>query len=243
MEKVHGSFFNKNGKVLKPILTNNKINNTVTSIFSESVTEIIPYKKRSLLTSLNPSIMYGVIVALVSVSSFAFLSSRVSQTQPSDKYYIYSSKPLTVEQATSRVEIKDSRAQKINEIFKYYKCPLEGMGEVFVNEADANNIPWYLVASVAFQESSCGKNTPKVNGEESFNAWGWAVYGDKTHRFDNWARGIEIVSKYFASRFFSQGITDTCVIMKTYTPPSNGSWCNGVNEFSDLIKNYQTPTI
>jgi hypothetical protein len=31
-----------------------------------------------------------------------------------------------------------------------------------------------------------------------------------------------------------------CIIMNTYTPPSNGSWCNGVKYFGDMIQNYET---
>jgi hypothetical protein len=115
------------------------------------------------------------------------------------------------------------------------------MGDVFVNEADKNDIPWYLAAAVAFQESGCGKNTPKVDGAESYNAWGWEVYGNTVHTFENWVRGIETVSSYFSKNFFSKGISDPCEIMKTYTPSSGGSWCAGVNEFADQIKNYRTP--
>lgn len=114
------------------------------------------------------------------------------------------------------------------------------MGEVFVHEADKNNIPYWLVAAVSFQESGCGKKTPETDGVESYNAWGWGVWGDNKHGFDNWARGIETVSKYFGDRFYSQGYTDTCEIMKVYTPPSNGSWCRGVNYFGDEIMNFSS---
>jgi hypothetical protein len=158
-----------------------------------------------------------------------------------NRYFAYTAKPLRMDETSSDVYIRDSRSQRINEIFKYYKCPLEGMGEVFVHEADKNNIPWWLVASIAFQESTCGKFTPKVQGQETYNAWGWAVYGDNVQGFDNWARGVETVSKYMSTRFFSKGITDTCDIMKVYTPPSNGSWCKGVDYFGDIIQNYKSP--
>ncbi|MBN1162635.1 hypothetical protein JXA34_02735 [Patescibacteria group bacterium] len=158
-----------------------------------------------------------------------------------DAYSIYSSKPLTMDEMTYDIYTKDSRSQRINEVFKEYGCPLEGMGETFVHEADENDIPWWIVAAIAFQESSCGKNSPKIDGQESYNAWGWAVYGESVHSFDNWARGIETVSKYLSNRFYSQGITNTCEIMKIYTPPSNGSWCEGVEHFKELIVNYKSP--
>ena len=173
--------------------------------------------------------------------SSAILNPFKIKPEISDKCVIFSSKPLTFEQSTYHLYTKDSRAQKINGVFKYFKCPLEGMGEKFVEEADSNNIPWYIVAGIAFKESSCGKNTPKVEGAESYNAWGWAVYGTTTKTFDNWARGIETVSKYLGTRFYSQGITDECEIMKVYTPPSNGSWCEDVKYFGNLIQEFSTP--
>jgi len=188
----------------------------------------------------------GIWAAASIVIIFSFLTSlmvtpKTAKPEEVERYSMYSSKPLKPQTATTSIYSKDSRAQRINEVYKMYNCPLEGLGDVMVYEADKNNIPWWLVAAVSFQESGCGKKSPKIDGAESYNAWGWAIYGDRTFSFDNWVRGIETVSKYFSENFYSKGITDTCEIMKTYTPPSNGSWCEGVNHFADLIKNYKTP--
>jgi hypothetical protein len=59
--------------------------------------------------------------------------------------------------------------------------------------------------------------------------------------FDSWEHGVKVVSKYMADQFHSQGVTEPCEMMKTYTPPSNGSWCDGVNFFGDIISNYKSP--
>ncbi|RJR27362.1 hypothetical protein C4561_02300 [candidate division WWE3 bacterium] len=157
------------------------------------------------------------------------------------KYSIYASRPLTFGNSEYEIYSKDSRSQKINEIFKEFNCPLEGLGEIFVYEADKNHIPWWITAAIAFQESSCGKMTPEPEGIESYNAWGWGVYGENVQSFDNWVRGVETVSEYLRERFYSKNIKDPCDIMKVYTPPSKGSWCEGVNYFGDMIQNYKTP--
>lgn len=261
-------YFYKDGKkiVLKAskfdlLKIKEKKDDLITSLFDIPSVSSIQIKKDSVLTKIKSNLktkikhghnlsrvrksVTGVWASLSVIAVFSFLTSlmitpRKAKPQDTTRYAIYSSKPLTIQPVTTTIYSKDSRAQKINEVFKIYNCPLEGMGDVFVYEADRNNIPWWLVAAVSFQESSCGKNTPKVNGIESYNAWGWAVYGDSMFSFDNWARGIETVSKYFRTRFFSQGITDTCEIMRIYTPPSEGSWCEGVNHFSDIIKDFKT---
>ena len=107
------------------------------------------------------------------ISNFFYDHTSKAKPQDTRRYSIYSSKPLTLQTATTSIYSKDSRAQKINAVYKKYNCPLEGMGDVLVYEADKNNIPWWLVAAVSFQESGCGKVTPKVGGKESYNAWGW----------------------------------------------------------------------
>lgn len=163
-----------------------------------------------------------------------------SKVSINNRYTIYASKPLSLHESEFEIAITDARAQKIDNIFRDYKCPLEGLGETFVREADKNNIPWYIVAAISFQESGCGKKIPYVDNEPSYNAWGYAVYGDNVHMFDNWVQGIETMSRYLSKRFYAQGVTETSQIMETYTPPSMGSWYKGVDYFSNLIQNYSS---
>jgi hypothetical protein len=262
---ISRKYFYKNGKRLRIkepkqewLDKLNQKKDCLTSLFEIQTTTTLTSEKESLISKFKSSIKSRVIPSVISrrvttvwasmsvVFIFTFLITLMltpQKARPMDttRYAIYSSKPLVLEQSTTTIYSKDSRSQKLNEVFRMFKCPLEGMGDAFVYEADKNSIPWWLAASVAFQESSCGKNTPKVDGIESYNAWGWAVYGDMVFSFDNYARGIETVSKYFSTRFFKQGITDTCEIMKIYTPPSNGSWCEGVNHFAEIIRDYKTP--
>lgn len=189
------------------------------------------------------AVLYGVysFSAFVLVSLF-FINYKTEYKPTINRgYSIYSSKPLVIEDLRYEIYSKDSRAMKINEIYRRFNCPMEGLGEVIVAEADKNNIPWWIVPAISFQESSCGKNTPKLESGDTYNAWGWAVYGENVHSFDNWVRGIETVSKYLSNKFFSKGVTEPCDIMRVYTPSSNGSWCEGVNYFGDVIQGYKTP--
>lgn len=189
---------------------------------------------------LLPAIWAGsAVTSLVIV--FALLIIGPAESTPTHKYTLYSSKPLVLGTMTSATETGDPRVAKIDQVFKTYNCPLYGLGSKFVEEADKNGIPYWIVAAIAFQESSCGKLTPEPKGVESHNAWGWAVYGDNVKMFDTWEHGIEVVSQYMSERFFSQGVSDLCEIMKTYTPPSQGSWCRGVEFFANEIHEYVTP--
>lgn len=197
------------------------------------------YRKKYL--SIQTMWVFSSILIFLVVAAMVVVFPAKVKPNTHDKYSIYSSRPLQLDFSEYEIYTRDSRSQKINSIYQKYNCPLEGLGEILVYEADKNDIPWWIVAAISFQESSCGKNTPKVDGFESYNAWGWAVYGNQVFTFNNWVRGVEKVSKYLSERFYSRGITDPCDIMKTYTPPSKGSWCEGVKHFSDMIVEYQTP--
>ena len=179
-------------------------------------------------------------IAAVLVLALLITTVTTLPKVPSQKYPLFSSKPLVLGISTEKIFGKDSRAAILNEVFSDYGCPLTGTGEAFVTEADRYNIPYWLVAAVSFQESSCGKKIPSVDGVKSYNAWGWGVWGDNVNSFSSWNDGIHVVSKYFGEKFYSKGTTDLCTIMKTYTPPSKGSWCEGVGYFRDVIVHYES---
>jgi hypothetical protein len=190
-----------------------------------------------------PAIWFGTtVLTILLLILLLFFNSGVS-TNKSRKYSLYSARPLVLGAMTGEAGLGDPRAAKIDQVFSSYNCPLEGLGNVFVSEADKNDIPYWVVAAISFQESSCGKRIPMVDSLPSYNAWGWAVYGDNVKVFDSWEHGIAVVSEYMSERFFSQGVTDLCEIMRTYTPPSQGSWCEGVDYFKDIINEYKTPLL
>ncbi len=190
-----------------------------------------------------PFIWLGSSSILTLVTLWLLASSAIFVRHPisSNKYSIFSSAPLVLGAETTSIGSADSRTATLDNVFKSYGCPISGMGKVFVEEADKNNIPYWLVPSISFQESTCGKQTPVVDGKETYNAYGWGVWGENIKKFDSWEDGIRIVSKYMSEKFLSQGVVEPCEIMKTYTPPSNGSWCNGVKYFTDIITGFKSP--
>ncbi len=181
-------------------------------------------------------ISLGVNVALTIAIVF-LLTNQAKTTHDYNRYSIFSSRPLTSLSVSSNLFGGDPKVASLEKVFERYNCPLKGYGKVFVREAEKNDIPYWIVASIAFQESGCGKVTPKTEtGEESYNAWGWGVWGKHVKTFNGWEDGIATVSKYLADNFFSRGITDPCDIMRVYTPPSDGSWCRGVKYFGNIIQ-------
>lgn len=193
--------------------------------------------KHSLLMNLPYFYFFLFIFGLYYFINLATLNSPIQRVRV-DKYNVFTANPLDIESTTTYLHGMDARAKKVDGVFKAYGCPMIGTGEYIVEQADKNGIPYWLVASVAFQESLCGKYTPEKNGVESYNSWGWGVYGTNAKFFKSYEHGIKVVSEYFANRFYKKGIKETCDIMRIYTPPSNGSWCKGVNYFGEKIQNF-----
>lgn len=187
---------------------------------------------------------WGTAVVTLSIifAAFAFQIPITTLQQPApSRYSIFSSTPLTIDNIDTKITHIDSKAERIDSVFRKYKCPLAGFGQVFVDEAEKNEIPYWLLPAISFQESGCGKLTPKIGGIETFNLFGWAVWGNNTHSFDSYEHAIQTVSKYMYTKFYSKNITELCEIMKVYTPPSAGSWCRGVGYFAEEIESYITP--
>ena len=77
------------------------------------------------------------------------------------------------------------------------------------------------------RESNLGKTIPN----DSYNAWGYGVYGGKVTKFNSWEEAIERVSRGLRRDYFDHGLDTPEKIMPKYTPPSDGSWAFCVNTF------------
>jgi hypothetical protein len=75
------------------------------------------------------------------------------------------------------------------------------------------------------QESTLCKKIPK----DSYNCWGFGIYGGKVTRFDNYPEAIHTITKTLAVKYKKDGLHTPEEIMQRYTPSSNGSWAKGVN--------------
>lgn len=126
---------------------------------------------------------------------------------------------------------KDIRIEELREFLIYYKSPLVPYAEKLVTIADKYRLDYRLVPAIAMQESNLCKKIP----DNSYNCWGFGIYGKKVTRFSNYSEAIETVSKTLANKYIALGYVEPHEIMKKYTPSSNGSWGNGVSYFMSKL--------
>lgn len=131
---------------------------------------------------------------------------------------------------TSILESEDGRAKIVANFLERYNSPLkpyDHFGAVFVDIADRYGIDFRLLPAIAMQESNLCKSIP----EGSYNCLGFGVHSRGTLAFESYEANFERAAKELKANYINQGRITPEMIMKKYTPSSNGSWANSVNQW------------
>lgn len=127
--------------------------------------------------------------------------------------------------------VADGRSLLITHYLRRYKSPLQPHADEIVRVSDKYGLDWRLLVAIAQQESNLCKKIPS----NSFNCWGFGIYGNKVTRFDSFQAGLETVAKALKRDYVDKGLDTPEKIMAKYTPPSQGDWAHGVNKFLEDI--------
>lgn len=117
--------------------------------------------------------------------------------------------------------LEDERVQKIRAFFSQWEEPLPAAeyAEDFVFYADLYDVDPYLVAAIAFNESTGFKYTC------GYNAFGWAIYPGKgcQNQFTSFSHAIQVITYNLGghnpatAHFYADKTTQE--IINTYNPP------------------------
>ncbi len=150
---------------------------------------------------------------------------------------MYKSLPnLSPNENSQTVEIKknDGRAKVVADFFKIHRSPLADFASDFIDSADKYNLDFRLLPAIAMQESNGGKVLPK----NSFNPFGYGIYGGKVLRFESFLEAIDKVGGGLKNDYIDKGFKTPEEIMAKYTPPSlqkGGAWAMGVSAFMEAL--------
>jgi hypothetical protein len=131
-------------------------------------------------------------------------------------------------------EIKpgDARAANLKAFLRKYNSDLYLHAEKIIEVSDKYQFDYRLLPAIAMQES----NLCRVIPDNSYNCWGWGIYGTTVTRFDSYDDAIETVAKGIKEHYIDEGLVTASAIMQKYTPSSNGSWQHGVNTFLKALE-------
>jgi len=130
----------------------------------------------------------------------------------------------------SIVEREDARAELVAKFLERYNSPLQPyayFGQLFVQLADKHDFDFRLLPAIAMQESNLCKNIPP----ESYNCLGFGIHERGTLAFENFDANFERAARELKMYYIEEGLTTPQEIMTKYTPSSDGSWADSVNQW------------
>ena len=130
----------------------------------------------------------------------------------------------------SIVETEDARATLVASFLERHSSPLQPYsyyGQVFVKLADKHEFDFRLLPAIAMQESNLCKRIPPG----SYNCLGFGIHERGTLEFESFDANFARAARELKMYYIDEGLTTPQEIMTKYTPGSNGSWADSVNQW------------
>ena len=172
------------------------------------------------------------LFAFLAISLFVLLNAQKTSAEKN------SAVPSAELQSILLAKTDDSRIKVLKAFLEKYNSPLAVSAYDFVKNSDAYNLDWRLVAAISGVESTFGKFIPY----NSFNAWGWGVYGNNVIYFSSWTEGIETVSKGLRENYLDKwGAKNIHQIGKIYA--ASPTWASKVEYFMEKITEFENQNL
>lgn len=166
-----------------------------------------------------------VLFLLVIISSLS-ISIVVYNAQVIAKAFESANHPPSLSTEESALyTIRRENIRKLESFFAKHESPLYPYARIIVEQAEQYGIDYRLVPAIAMNESTLCKNIH----ENSYNCWGWGIYGDNVTRFESYEDAIRTITKGIRKHYYDKGMSSPSAIMKVYTPGSpNGVWAEKI---------------
>jgi len=136
----------------------------------------------------------------------------------------------------SVVETEDARPELIAKFLERHNSPMTpyaDYGQKLVEIADRHGLDFRLLPAIAMQESNlCRATNPKAPN----NCLGFGIHSRGTLDFESYEAGFERAGRELKQNYIDQGLDTVSLIESKYTPHSNGSWANSVNQWMAEIR-------
>lgn len=129
----------------------------------------------------------------------------------------------------------DFRTIALKKFLTDQNSPLVDHIDRLIREADKNGIDYALIPSIAMQESQGCLKIP----DNSYNCWGFGIYGNTVTRFDSYDSAIAQVAKTIRETYIKKGLTNPTLLEDRWAPQSRGVWSYSVNYFISKLREYE----
>ncbi len=125
---------------------------------------------------------------------------------------------------------EDARIDIVAGFLSRYNSPLkpaETYARILVETADRYSLDYRLLPAIMMQESNlCKTSDPAIH-----NCLGFGIHSEGTLAFDSYEESFDRAARELKERYIDIGLVTPEQIMTKYTPSSNGSWANSVNQW------------
>lgn len=168
----------------------------------------------------------------LSVLSFQAQSPLLLSFVPEESV-AYAALPTNQQSFEEEIQEENAKVEIVRQFFAKYNSPLEPFASHIVNTADKYELDYRLLPAIAMQESNLCRRAP----QDSYNCWGYGIYGGKVLRFNDYPHAIETITKVLATKYKDvHGLNTPEEIVTRYTPSDNGKWVNAVTHFMDQLQ-------
>ncbi len=124
--------------------------------------------------------------------------------------------------------------RKVTTLYNFldkYNSPLKSHARTFVEQAERYNLDYRLLAAISGVESTFGRQLP----DNSYNAWGWGIYGDNMIRFASYPEAISTISQSLRENYINKwGAQNVYQIGRFYA--ASPTWAQRVVYFMGKIE-------
>jgi len=177
----------------------------------------------------------AILISMASTHFYSLMQKNkaevIAQQEISEQNTLASTDSAEVKGVQTIIETDDSRSAIIAKFLERHNSPMvpyDHYGQKLVEIADRYNLDFRLLPAIAMQESNLCKNT---HSEAPHNCLGFGIHEKGTLDFDTYESGFERAGKELRAFYVNQGRITPEQIMKKYTPSSDGSWADSVNQW------------
>ena len=186
----------------------------------------------AVLLIINYNISLNIITQQSQLADTRKLLDEIGSTYTPDKQFNLPSAPMVLGAYEANITTADGRSANLKNFFRKYNSPLFDYADIIVSDSDKYGFDYRLLPAIAMQESNLCKYIP----DNSYNCWGWGIYGNTVTKFTNYQDAIDTVSKGLKRDYLDKGLVTASAIMAKYNPSSSGSWAHGVNLFLQALE-------
>lgn len=177
---------------------------------------------------------------LLAVSLFILIKPHAATLSLTPNKYVFAQELAQITPspilAPSNISPQDDiRITALSKFLKKYDSPLIDVAPYLVTQADRWGLDYTLIPAISMQESLGCKIIP----DNSYNCWGFGIYGSKITRFSSYEEAIDKVAKTIKETYIKNGLTNPTLLENIWTPQSTGQWSYAVNYFIGKIKDLE----